>query len=212
MPPGPAGDILKYLGPSDTRRVVNRMDPVALGNIVHAMGPDGVSVLRDLEGQVLRDVLSSQPVLVSSSIIELASSDEAADILERAHPGTAADILTNLSPVKAAEILELMDNDNAAAALGDMSVSSAASVVQYMNVEPAGQVLRRIPPSKQQEILLRLPQDLADAIALRIEELGPMQTAGCPGASQLQISLVAVPADDFRSSRVKGSVANYGSD
>merc|ERR1712078_119144 len=176
MPPGPAGDILKYLGPSDTRRIVNRMDPVALGNAVHAMGPDGVSVLRDLEDQLLRDVLSSLPILVSSSIIELASSNEAADILERAHPATTAGILMNLSPVKAA------------------------------------QILRRLPPSKQQEILMRLPQELADAIALRMEELGPIETAGCPEASQLQASLVAVPSDDSRSSRVRGSITNYGAE
>ena len=212
MPPGPAGDILKYLGPSDTRRIVNRMDPVALGNAVHAMGPDGVSVLRDLEDQLLRDVLSSLPILVSSSIIELASSNEAADILERAHPATTAGILMNLSPVKAAEILELMNDHNAGAALADMSVSSAASIVQYMNVDPAAQILRRLPPSKQQEILMRLPQELADAIALRMEELGPIETAGCPEASQLQASLVAVPSDDSRSSRVRGSITNYGAE
>merc|ERR1712057_141664 len=199
MPPAAAGNILKNIGPADSRRIVNRMKPVTLGNIVHAMGPDGVSVLKDIEDEMLRDVLSSLPVLVSSSIIELASSDEAADILERAHPATAAAIFTNLSPVKAAEILELMDADSAAAALNDMSVSSAAAVVQ------------RLPPGKQQEILMRLPQELSDAIALRIEELGPVQTAGCPEASQLQVSLVAVPAEDFRSISVKGSVSNEGS-
>merc|ERR1712057_117174 len=147
MPPAAAGNILKNIGPADSRRIVNRMKPVTLGNIVHAMGPDGVSVLKDIEDEMLRDVLSSLPVLVSSSIIELASSDEAADILERAHPATAAAIFTNLSPVKAAEILELMDADSAAAALNDMSVSSAAAVVQ------------RLPPGKQQEILMRLPQE-----------------------------------------------------
>ena len=211
MPPAAAGNILKNIGPADSRRIVNRMKPVTLGNIVHAMGPDGVSVLKDIEDEMLRDVLSSLPVLVSSSIIELASSDEAADILERAHPATAAAIFTNLSPVKAAEILELMDADSAAAALNDMSVSSAAAVVQYMNVEPTAQIMRRLPPGKQQEILMRLPQELSDAIALRIEELGPVQTAGCPEASQLQVSLVAVPAEDFRSISVKGSVSNEGS-
>merc|ERR1712147_515115 len=129
------------------------MNPVTLGNIVHAMGPDGVSVLKDLEDEMLRGVLSSLPVLVSSAIVELASSDEAADILERAHPATVAAIFTNLSPVKAADILELMDADSAAAALNDMSVSSAAAIVQYMNVEPTAQIMRRLLPGKQQEIL-----------------------------------------------------------
>merc|ERR1711934_106513 len=92
------------------------------------------------------------------------------------------------------------------------SVSSAASIVQYMNVDPAAQVLRRLPPSKQQEILMRLPQELADAIALRMEELGPIETAGCPEASQLQANFVAVPAGDSRSSRVRGSITNYGAE
>lgn len=94
-----------------TPRLLEKMHPADLADIVEELGPDDrEAIFESIDREVAADTLSEVEPVIQASILESLEAEKAADILEEMAPDQAADALAELEVETSREILAEMES------------------------------------------------------------------------------------------------------
>ncbi len=95
-----------------SNRLLERMHPADLADIVEELGPDDrEAIFETIDSEVAAEALSEVDPDIQASILESLETEKAADIVEEMAPHDAADVLAELEEETSEEILEEMEKE-----------------------------------------------------------------------------------------------------